>query len=158
MLKKTLFLLLCSAFMATNLFAEPAAYDFTEKTPKNSALRSLILPGWGQYFNGQTNKGYIVFGAAILTLAGSIALNAKANSTYDDYQAAGAKNGPIYSDYETQADQAAMVSYVCAGVWIYGIIDAYISGRQRVSQDESSAGFSVACGKGRSNLYYSKRF
>ena len=136
--------------------AKPTAYSFSDETPANSAIRSLILPGWGQFFNEQNKKGYIIAGAAIATFAGAYMYYAKANSTYDDYADAGIKNGPLYSDYETQANQAMLVSLLCAGVWIYGVVDAYINGKSKDAQ--ADAGFNIACGGSGAGLFYTKRF
>jgi hypothetical protein len=156
--RRSLALLLCLVFLFSNSFAGPVACDISQRTPKNAALRSLILPGWGQYFNEQRDKGYVIGGAAILTFAGSYFLYTKANNTYDDYEKAGIRNGPLYSDYETQSNQAMAVSFLCAGIWIYAVIDAYVFGNGELTQSRGRAGFNFACNQYQTGVSYSKKF
>jgi len=160
MLKKTITLSCVLALLAGYAYAKPVAYDFRERKPVNSALRSLILPGWGQQFNGQKTKGYVITGAALLTLAGSYMLYTKANNTYDDYQNQGIKNSTLYDDYQAQSNQAMIASLLCAGVWIYGVVDAYIFGKDNDDdlRSQSLPALRLACGRGETRLLYSKRF
>jgi len=139
-------------------YAGPTAYNFGQPRPVNAGLRSLILPGWGQFFNGQKTKGYIVASAALVTLVGAYLLNNQANNTYTDYQNQGLKNGPTYSDYQNQQGQAEIVSFVCVGVWIYGVVDAYFNGKPSEPRAQSSTFFSVACSNKKSGLCLSQRF
>jgi hypothetical protein len=140
-------------------YASPTAYSFSERRPVNSAVRSFILPGWGQFHNSQNTKGYFVGSFALVTLAGAYLLNDQANKTYTDYQNEGLKDGSKYDDYQTQQNEAMTVSAICAVVWIYGVVDAYIYGK--VKEPESAKGstfFSVACNKNQSGLYLTQRF
>jgi len=113
---------------AAAVFADgkPLDVDFSAHTPANAALRSMVLPGWGQCFNGQTTKGYIVTSGFVVTAAASYLFYTQANQTYDDYGRIGVRNGSLYSDYEAQSNQAMLASLVAAGVWVYGMADAYI--------------------------------
>ncbi len=158
MIKKAIASFCAIVLLSGYCYAKPAKYDISAKTPVHSAVRSLIIPGWGQCFNEQKTKGYIIGCAALVTLAGSSLLYTKANNTYNDYENAGLKNGPIYSDYQNQQNQAMIVSFVCAGVWIYGIIDAYINGKDTVPSAQSTSIFSVACNKNKAGLYFSQKF
>jgi len=159
MFKKMVAMLSIVALMSGFCFADDTgSYNFGAKTPKNAALRSIV-PGWGQQFNGQSTKGYIITGAVVVTLAEAVSLNNKANSTYDDYQNIGVKNDSKYDDYTSQADQAMEVSLLCAAIWIYGIIDAYVVAEKKSApKEESSAGFTVVSNNGRSSLAFVKKF
>ncbi|MFH1784639.1 MAG: DUF5683 domain-containing protein [bacterium] len=96
---------------------------FSAWTPKNAALRSLMLPGWGQFFNEQPTKGYIFAGTEIILLGTTLVMYNQANSTYDDYE-----NGKAtYDDYSKKLDTVNMVVGVMAAVWIYNVIDAYVN-------------------------------
>ena len=44
----------------------PAAHREPYRDPMGAAGRSLVFPGWGQHYNGQSNKGY-VFTAGVAT-------------------------------------------------------------------------------------------
>ena len=146
------------------LCAEPSTFDFSEKTPVNSALRSLILPGWGQFFNLQETKGYIVAGTAFVTVIGSYVLYSKANKTYEDYENLGIKNSSLYSDYETQQNQAMIVSILAVGTWIYAVADAYITANNTgygLNGEKSMLkidGFKIAMRNKALGVIYNKQF
>ena len=96
---------------------------FSAWTPTNAMLRSLMLPGWGQFFNEQYTKGYIFAGTEVVLLSTSLMLYSQANSAYNDYE-----NGTAsYDDYSKKLDNTNMVVGVFAAVWIYNVIDAYIN-------------------------------
>lgn len=157
--RKIIALFCALALFSVNAWAKPAAYSLSEPTQTNSAIRSLFLPGWGQHFNAQRTKGYIIGGSVVATLAAAYVFNAKANETYDDYVEAGIMNGPLYSDYETQSNQATAATYLCAGIWIYAIVDAYIYGKNNdKTEAKKDSGFMVA-GLGKdAGLFFVKRF
>ena len=170
MLRKLVAAVCALTLFSSFAFAKPAAYSFAEVTPQNAAIRSLILPGWGQVFNQQQKKGYIIGGAAFVTFMLAYTSNATALKTYDDYTAAGIKAGTLYSDYEGQQSQAMMMSLVCLGVWAYGVYDAYKNGGQSVQQEEEeeeeeveeesrrNTGFSLAFNNEHTRLSYTARF
>jgi hypothetical protein len=159
MLKKIISSICVLFILSGYCYAKPTAYSFSERRPINSAVRSLILPGWGQCFNGQCTKGYIVGSLALLTLAGSYLLNDQANKTYTDYQNEGIKDSTKYDDYQTQQTQAMTASAVCAVIWIYGVIDAYANGKPKEPESaKASTFFSVACSKNQNGLYLTQKF
>lgn len=51
------------------------------KSPQGAMLRSLIFPGWGQWYNGHRLKAVVVFGAEVGLLANSIYLNQKCQAS-----------------------------------------------------------------------------
>lgn len=126
---KHYFLVILAVLLAVpgSLLARPVAIDMSEPTPVNASVRSLILPGWGQYFNGDTKKMYIIGGGAIVAAVASYLMYARADNTYNDYEKRGIKEDSLYSDYKSQSNQAATVSYIAAGIWVYGIVDAWVS-------------------------------
>ena len=138
--------------------AKLIAHDFKARTSVNASIRSLALPGWGQFFNEQHGKGYIILGATILTLADSFILAAKADSAYSDYTNTGVVDGPLYAEYENQQGQAALVSYICAAVWLYAVVDAFIYGSSTDNELSKAAGFSIASNSDSAGLYYSIEF
>jgi hypothetical protein len=161
MIKKIRIVLLCVCLLSPEIVnARPIAYDFSENTPQNAAFHSLILPGWGQSFNGQKTKGYILGGAVFLSVLTSYYYYQKADKTYDDYQKFGLINGSLYNDYETQQNQAMIVSFVAAGFWAYSIFDAYLvaNGKQGYMQSYKREGMNLSYHGGRINLAYTKHF
>jgi len=157
---KKMFTFLCAlVLLSGSAYARPTQHDFSDQTPTNSAVRSLLLPGWGQFHNKQKTKGWIISSLVVISLAGAIYYNGQASSKYDDYTNAGVQNGPLYDDYQTQQTQAMTASLVCAGLWIYAVIDAYAYGKPIEQPDlQSNAGLKIACNNGRANVSYTARF
>ncbi len=115
---------------------EPVIKDpDAEKTPEGALIRSLALPGWGQFYNDESTKGYIFAGAAGALTVTSILLYLDAESTYDDYEDGKAS----YSDYTKKIDTTNIFVGITAAVWIYNAVDAYMGGvRQRDALADSS--------------------
>lgn len=101
-------------------------FDFYAKTPINASLRSLVLPGWGQVFNQQKTKGYIIAGATLLSLTAAIVMYNKANDTYSEYEDKGIPDDPLYDDYSKELDTSRIFGYLTAAIWIWGVVDAYL--------------------------------
>ena len=120
-MKKIFIILVC--FLSTSYGVE---IDLSQRTPVNSAIRSALFPGWGQYFNEQKTKGYILMGSEVVTLTATILLYNQAEETYKKYEEKGVKNDPLYDEYSKQMDYVTFGSVLCAGIWIYSIVDAYL--------------------------------
>jgi|WetSurMetagenome_2_1015567.scaffolds.fasta_scaffold1003127_1 hypothetical protein len=118
-------ILLLAIVLPFDLYAREATYNFNSQTPSNAALRSLMLPGWGQFFNNQPTKGYIFAGAAVLAVGGAFMMYSKANSTYSDYETK--RTATLYDDYTSQVDTANLFVYAAAAIWVVNIFDAYMS-------------------------------
>ncbi|GEM_PF-1695292 len=116
---------LLAVIIPFNLLAAERTYNFDERTPGNASLRSLILPGWGQFFNGQDTKGYIFLGAAAVAIGAAVMENSKANSAYSDYDAK--RTSDLYDTYSKDVDTANLFVYLAAAIWIGNVADAYFS-------------------------------
>jgi hypothetical protein len=105
--------------------AREAAYNFNSKSPTNAALRSLMLPGWGQFFNEQPTKGFIFAGAELIAVGTAFMMYSSASSTYSDYETQ--RTTALYNDYSDKVDSANMFAYAAAAIWVGNVIDAYFS-------------------------------
>ncbi|MDD5259995.1 MAG: DUF5683 domain-containing protein [bacterium] len=105
--------------------AREAVSNFNSHTPGNAALRSLMLPGWGQFFNGQPTKGYIFAGAEIVAIGAAVMMNSSANSIFNEYETQ--RTQTLYNDYSSKVDTANMFVYAAAAIWVGNVIDAYFS-------------------------------
>ncbi len=101
-------------------------FRFGDETPTNAAVRSAILPGWGQFFNQQPIKGYITGGAVAGLVTASILMYSKAESTYSDYEKKGSKDDDLYDDYKSEVRTTNILVAITAAAWIYNIVDAYV--------------------------------
>jgi len=99
------------------------ATGFGEKTPGNAALRSLICPGWGQFFNEQPLKGMGFISGEIALAASAFVFYAQSNEVYDDYAAGNA----TWEDYESKYNMYLYLTIAVGVVWGWNVLDAYLS-------------------------------
>jgi len=93
-----------------------------------ASLRSLVLPGWVQYYTQQKIKGTAFAVAQIVSLAALIVLQAEADRRHDDYLAIREFNSPIvedrYQEYRRAYRMRNAVGYVTLGIYILNYLDA----------------------------------
>jgi tetratricopeptide (TPR) repeat protein len=94
--------------------------------------RSAILPGWGQIYNGQNTKGYLLMGTNVLLLGGTVAtyiIGSNAEATYESTGAGGDFDDP----YNTWAEMANLnhIFYIGFGVvYAFTLVDAIFNGKR----------------------------
>ena len=116
--------------------------DLSAKTRVKAAIRSVFLPGWGQYYSGNKSSGFflntLTLGMGIGTIVAQFDFRNKRNdydrakldlqnaSTYDEIerlrQVVQDKNRDAY-DAETARNT---LFYITAGLWAYNVLDAVI--------------------------------
>ena len=116
---------------AAPAFAKPVHVDMVRRTPVNAAVRSALLPGWGQFFNEQKAKGWIAGGLFVVAAAGYVYYAGAADEDYKDYEARGLKADDLYADYESKKNSARTAALAAGALWFIAVIDAYASGRPR---------------------------
>ena len=107
--------------------------DCTHYSALNAAVRSALMPGWGQGWNEQKTKGWIVFGIFAGSVAGCILFNREAEKNYSDYEEIGARNSSKYDDYKDNLNISRILGGVALATWIYAVVDAYFVGKSRES-------------------------
>lgn len=87
-------------------------------------LRSLALPGWGQFYNNEPVKG-VLYGTCELSLLAAL--------LYNHYEAENARDmfrdtGLQYweDQYDTHSDLRRDFIWYTAGAWLIGMLDAYV--------------------------------
>ena len=119
------------------LFNVPAAnactftIDCTHYSALNAAARSSLMPGWGQGWNGQKTKGWIIFGIFAGSVTGCILFNREAENNYSDYEKIGAIDGSKYDDYKDNLNISRILGGVALATWIYAVVDAYFVGKSK---------------------------
>ncbi len=106
-----------------------------------AVFRSVLIPGWGQFYNRQEWKGWLFLGgeAALLGtalgfhLAGNTAASAYSNTTTASALSATGSTPSteatrLYNQAVSRYSTRNTVLYVAAGVWALNIIDAFASG------------------------------
>ena len=124
-------------------FASNISADFSDTKPINAAIRSALLPGWGQMWNEQETKGYIVLGVFAVTVAGAFYFNNRAEKAYDDYVALGAIDGSKFDDYESYHNTSKIFTFAAIGTWLYAVVDAYFVCKSRVANAPKVAWFNI---------------
>ena len=105
--------------------------DCTHYSALNAAARSALMPGWGQGWNGQKTKGWIVFGIFAGSVTGCILFNREAENNYSDYEKIGSIDGSKYDDYKDNLNISRILGGVALATWIYAVVDAYFVGKSK---------------------------
>ncbi|MBN2010294.1 hypothetical protein JW960_13195 [candidate division KSB1 bacterium] len=93
-------------------------------SPKGAMIRSIIVPGWGQFYNGKRFKAMLICGIQVGTLARSVVYNQL-------YQ-----NSTIDEDKEFYLNLRNQSTWFLAGSVIYSMLDAFVDA-QLSTFDES---------------------
>jgi len=108
-----------------------------ERSKAAALLRSLVVPGLGQIYNGQKVKGYIIMGSEAALIGTSVYFYVQGMNYQSSYE----EDRPGTVDDFDRAEQAYQTSdifaYLAIGLWIYNVVDAWIFGP---SFEQQSAG------------------
>ena len=88
--------------------------SLSAKNPTGAMLRSLAVPGWGQFYNGKWLKGILVAGAETGLVANAIVLNKWAKGT-------GTEDEQLY-----YLDNRNLSFWILGAVILYSMADAYV--------------------------------
>jgi hypothetical protein len=100
-------------------------YELSNRTPTSSAIRSAVVPGWGQFFNDQPTKGVLFFTVFTAALAGSIIQYRASRDSFTDYRTTGIKNSSTFDDYEDEKQQSWILAGVAVAMWGVAVWDAH---------------------------------
>jgi TolB-like protein len=110
-----------------------------KKYPITAAFRSMILPGWGQFYNDKPRKGSIILGAELLMAGSTISSFILFKQSKDAYDRTTQRN--VATDNYSEMEKYAQLNWVSLGVmgsiWLYAIIDSYIDSRRQIKKFQS---------------------
>jgi hypothetical protein len=93
-----------------------------------ASARSLVLPGWGQFYKEQRIKGAVFGAAQFLSLAALAVLQAEVNRRHDDYLGIKDPTNPLiedrYQEYRRAYRARNAVGYFALGVYLLNYLDA----------------------------------
>ena len=91
-----------------------------------AGIRTLILPGWGQFHKGQPLKGMVLGGLAVGTLAGTLYSWQREADAHDTYLAVTipAELNAAYRDYNSWHRRRQTFTVVTAVLWGLAVADA----------------------------------
>lgn len=146
-------------FINTNAYSASLFVDASERTPKNAAFRSLLMPGWGQLWNEQPTKAVITFGIFAGSVFAAFHFNHESERYYEKYEEQGLINGAFYKDYEDNYRNSQIFTYIAIGTWIYGIVDAFFTTKKQIKNSPKISSVKINYNKYNNGLYlmYSRK-
>ena len=96
----------------------------------NAALRSMVVPGWGQLYKGEKRKGIMLASLWGITASGSIVAHISRNQAQDHYRASEtqAQTQSRFRAFSTWHKVRNNLMLAAAGIWVYSYIDAIVVG------------------------------
>ena len=109
--------------------SEPAIYRMPQADVRISASwRSLVLPGWGQFYKQQEVKGSAIAAAQVLSLAALIYMEFEVHRRHEDYLNIKDYNNPAvedrYQSYRHAYQTRNAVGYITFGIYLVNYFDA----------------------------------
>src|SRR3989339_1631006 len=132
LIKRSLTLaLIVQLVMITPVAARSRYIDLTKPTPGTCAVRSLILPGSGKYHLGRKKSGYAITASIVALGCTALWLDRDADRLYREYKKLGVQDDTAYDDYEVRVTQGQITVIALAGVWMFGVWDAYVQSQKQ---------------------------
>jgi tetratricopeptide (TPR) repeat protein len=103
--------------------------------------RSLVVPGWGQWYNDQHTKAWILGGATWVCFAGTLGTYIIGSGAQAQYEGLTDPNADYNTPYNTWDQMATMnhIFYITwVALWTYDIVDAYLNAKPHVRTAEIS--------------------
>jgi hypothetical protein len=94
--------------------ASTAQDSIVAKNPKGAMLRSMVVPGWGQFYNRKWFKGVIIAGTEVGLVGNAVILNQWAKESVTDDER-------LY-----YVDNRNLSFWVLGAVILYSMADAYV--------------------------------
>lgn len=112
---------------------------FSRKYGARGAVRSLIIPGWGQMHKGSTAKGIVIL-AGEAALIGGVVFTENERASYEKLKY---ENPSLMKEYSTKVENWETARNVCIGaaaaLYIYNLVDALVAnGRKRTTVNKAS--------------------
>jgi len=98
--------------------------------------RSTLLPGWGQFYNGQPTKGTVLMVADLLLLGGTVATYVVGNSAREKYlsldaTATQADFDSAYGTWDSMANINHITNIGWGVVYAFTLVDAVVSAKRQ---------------------------
>ncbi|MEX0747105.1 MAG: DUF5683 domain-containing protein [Rhodothermales bacterium] len=109
----------------------PAAsrYVFVRDPRPDAAVRSMLLPGWGQLYKGHKLKAWALSGAWVATVAGALWSHRMRTIAREDYREAENQDDIeiLYDRYNRWHKTRNALAQGAVVVWIVGYVDALLT-------------------------------
>ena len=108
---------------------KPYIPEYTDQYGMSAALRSAIVPGWGQFHKGKTGKGILFLTTEIAAVSSVVFFEMKRSDNVRLSQET--TNLSIIKEYRDRADKWALYRNVAigaaAGVYVWNVLDAALA-------------------------------
>ena len=110
----------------------PPRYVLVRDRRAEAALRSMVLPGWGQLYKGQRTKGRLLIGAWGVAVAGTFTSHILRQQSRDTYLDATNQQEALerYDTFNQWHKTRNALVLSTAAVWVYSYLDALVAGGQ----------------------------
>ncbi|MGQ9705709.1 MAG: DUF5683 domain-containing protein [bacterium] len=114
------------SFLKSN-YTLTLSYKMKVKTPRGALLRSLVFPGWGQFYNRRWIKGSSILCVETITLLATINRYIIARSYYNSSKnAQGEEKEQLYERYKELIRQTELIGWLFALEVVFSMLDAYV--------------------------------
>lgn len=124
-----------------NSATQPLVDEYVEKRSKTDSLyRSLLFPGWGQFYNGQDLKGGLYLGTGVALIGLTAFQYSQFLAAKDAYSAAGSETEAAkeFARSESLAGQTYVLLGITGAFWLLNGLDAYIYGNEETRVKEGA--------------------
>ncbi len=97
---------------------------------RGALLRSAVLPGWGQRYQGYRGRSFVMLGATAVAAIYAISAENSYQTAKDDYDQArpGADFEDLFDEYTRKADQADVALGILGAAWLFNVLDTVFQG------------------------------
>lgn len=99
-----------------------------EKYAVNAMFRSMLVPGWGQFYSDRPVMGAFISGTELILLGGGITMAILANSDYEKYSISQPEMVYYYDQAVLKRKIGNILLWSAIGVYAYNVLDALIFG------------------------------
>ena len=110
-----------------NMIALSEKY-IVRRNKSDAMFRSMAVPGWGQVYNNQKVKGYLITGASGALVIGAVANYMIGSSQYSKYKNGTPEDVGYYDKAKKSYQTGDTLLYVFVGVWAIAAVDGYLNG------------------------------
>lgn len=103
------------------------------RSKAGAVFRSALVPGWGQFYNGDTSKGALFFGAGAGTMSSALGFyiaGVKARARYQKNRA-GTVDQRALANRHFSTTNYLLMAY--GALWALNLLDGYFGGRESTS-------------------------
>jgi len=105
-------------------------FVFSEAYAQSEAVfRSIAIPGWGQFYNSQPVKGYVVISVELIAVMGYGYFANQQEKSYNKYLLSTNpfETYDLFDKAQTNNNYKKLSLSLMGAVWIYNVIDAYLN-------------------------------